>query len=95
MLHSFGKGSDGANPVAGMIDVSGKLYGTTQNGGAYKCGTVFGITTGGTEKVAHSFGKYDDACYPEAGVTDVSGTLYGTTRSGGYSGYGTVFSLKP
>jgi uncharacterized repeat protein (TIGR03803 family) len=29
VLHSFGHGSDGATPLAGLIDVKGTLYGTT------------------------------------------------------------------
>ena len=28
-LYSFGKGSDGQQPKAGLIDVNGTLYGTT------------------------------------------------------------------
>jgi uncharacterized repeat protein (TIGR03803 family) len=45
LLHSFGKGSDGTFPYAGLIfDASGNLYGTTYEGGAYDGGTVFEIT---------------------------------------------------
>jgi uncharacterized repeat protein (TIGR03803 family) len=32
-LHSFGGGSDGANPGAGLTVVNGTLYGTTASGG--------------------------------------------------------------
>ena len=32
LLHSFGYGTDGATPLAGLIDVSGTLYGTTSAG---------------------------------------------------------------
>ncbi|MFY9720745.1 MAG: choice-of-anchor tandem repeat GloVer-containing protein [Candidatus Cybelea sp.] len=73
----------------------GKLYGTTTAGGAYKGGTVFSITPGGTEKVLHSFGNGDDGADPNAALVDVKGTLYGTTTSGDAHGQGTVFSLKP
>jgi uncharacterized repeat protein (TIGR03803 family) len=49
MLHSFGGGSDGARPVAGLLDVNGTLYGTTSKGGGTGCqgggcGTVFAFT---------------------------------------------------
>jgi uncharacterized repeat protein (TIGR03803 family) len=45
LLHSFGKGNDGASPYAGLIfDASGNLYGTTSKGGAYGGGTVFEVT---------------------------------------------------
>jgi uncharacterized repeat protein (TIGR03803 family) len=44
ILHSFGSGSDGRNPVAGLVrDTNGNLYGTTEKGGAYGGGTVFEV----------------------------------------------------
>jgi uncharacterized repeat protein (TIGR03803 family) len=98
VVYSFGAAPDGNNPAANLIDVDGILYGTTLYGGAYgscivdSCGTVFSITTGGTEQVLHSFnGK--DGFYALAGLTDVGGTLYGTTGYGGAHGRGTVFSI--
>jgi len=43
-LHSFGNGTDGQVPYAGVIrDASGNLFGTTSSGGAYGGGTVFEI----------------------------------------------------
>ncbi|MGB8965119.1 MAG: hypothetical protein WCB99_05720 [Candidatus Cybelea sp.] len=44
MLHSFGDGTDGAQPFAGLVDVKGTLYGTTAQGGTYGYGTVFALT---------------------------------------------------
>lgn len=103
LLHSFGfgSGSDGMDPVASLIDVKGTLYGTTIAGGTYGVGTVFSITTSGTEKVLHSFGGGYDGQYPRASLKDVKGTLYGTTFGGGanacryssHNGCGTVFSI--
>jgi uncharacterized repeat protein (TIGR03803 family) len=99
VLHSFGNGHDGAEPVASLIDVKGTLYGTTFYGGAYggsfEGGTVFSISTTGTEHVLHSFGGKSDGSSPEAGLLDVNGTLYGTTTKGGTYGDGTIFTLKP
>jgi uncharacterized repeat protein (TIGR03803 family) len=45
-LHDFGSGTDGAYPGSGvLLDLSGKLYGTTTEGGGTKGrGTVFEIT---------------------------------------------------
>jgi uncharacterized repeat protein (TIGR03803 family) len=43
VLHSFGSGTDGRNPYAGLINAKGTLYGTTYAGGAYGDGTVFSI----------------------------------------------------
>lgn len=44
VLHSFGYGSDGATPLAGLIDINGTLYGTTSAGGTSGNGTVFALT---------------------------------------------------
>jgi uncharacterized repeat protein (TIGR03803 family) len=43
VLHSF-TGSDGAVPQAGLTDVNGTLYGTTDGGGASGNGTVFSLS---------------------------------------------------
>ena len=44
VLHDFGHGSDGASPLAGLVNVQGTLYGTTSAGGKYGDGTVFALT---------------------------------------------------
>jgi uncharacterized repeat protein (TIGR03803 family) len=100
VLHSFGNGADGAELYAGLIfDAAGNLYGTTQYGGTYGCGTVFQLTpTGGggwTELVLLNFNG-TDGFEPEAGlIFDAAGNLYGTTYQGGGYGVGTVFELTP
>ncbi|MFY9720142.1 MAG: choice-of-anchor tandem repeat GloVer-containing protein [Candidatus Cybelea sp.] len=90
--------SDGANPVASLIDVNGELYGTTSSGGdGQYYGTVFRISTSGREKVLHSFGSPYDGADPAASLLDMNGTLYGITVYGGqfsYVGDGTVFSVS-
>lgn len=102
VLHSFGYGADGTSPLRPLIEVKGTLYGTTFEGGAYSrcnyalsCGTVFSITTSGTETVLHNFGGPVDGAEPPAGLLNVKGTLYGTTKYGGAHNLGTVFALTP
>jgi uncharacterized repeat protein (TIGR03803 family) len=87
--------ADGKEPVAGMIEVNGVLYGTTQYGGAHDKGVVFSLNKAGVERVLHSFGAAGDGVYPLASLTKVGGELYGTTYRGGKDGYGTVFALTP
>ncbi len=98
VLHSFGNGVDGIEPAANLIDVKGTLYGTTLSGGLYDSGggggTVFSITTTGTERVLHDFGNGADGEFPSASLLDVNGTLYGTTQYGGTHHKGTVFSIS-
>ena len=89
VLYSFAGGSDGANPVAGLIaDAPGNLYGTTLFGGAAGNGTVFELVNSSgnyTEKVLHSFSGSSfsggsDGGQPQDGlIADASGNLYGTT----------------
>lgn len=102
VLYSFTDPAvDGINPAAGLTDVNGTFYGTTEFGGypyvhghAGDYGTVFSVDTTGTEKMLYKFGGYGDGAYPVAGLTKVHGILYGTTNKGG-GGYGdgTVFSI--
>ncbi len=98
VVHPFVDGSDGAYPLASVIDEGGKIYGTTSNGGTSGYGTVFEVTSKG-ESVIYSFqGDFEaglnDGFYPTASLVDVKGTLYGTTQAGGI-GCGIVFQLTP
>lgn len=45
VLYSFQGKPDGGAPTAGLIDVNGTLYGTTDYAGAYGDGAVFALTT--------------------------------------------------
>jgi len=94
VLYAFSGGSDGANPLAGLvIDKAGNLFGTTAYGGNISacnqgaspgCGTVFEITADGTEKTLYAFNGGNDGWSPVAGLTeDKEGNLYGTTEAGG------------
>jgi uncharacterized repeat protein (TIGR03803 family) len=102
VLYSFGKGTDGANPVAGVTLKTGHLYGTTSAGGTYGYGTVFQLTpskSGWTESILHQFEMQSDGGVPYAGIiVDHSGNLYGAATdggAGGSNGGGTVFELTP
>ena len=100
VLHSFGNGTDGADPHGALVGINGILYGTTYAGGTRRCncGTVFSLDLAtGAEAVLYSFGANDrDGEYPEAGLIDVNGKLYGTTETGRvFSPFGTAFSFDP
>lgn len=100
VLHSFGVGSDGAQPIGGLVlDAAGNFYGTTSLGGTSGNGTVFegkrsGLTW--TESVIYNFAGGSDGANPPAGVTlDSHGNLYGTSSFGGANGVGAVYELSP
>ena len=106
VLYNFKNSSgDGNEPYAGLLYIKDTLYGTTGQGGSASVGTVFKITTSGTESVLYNFAGYpSNGGTPTAGLIDVNGTLYSTTNVGGNSeacynyfgptGCGTVFSLS-
>jgi uncharacterized repeat protein (TIGR03803 family) len=108
VLNDFTGGSDGADPVSGLIaDEAGNLYGTASRGGSSQCscGTVFELSppahgqTTWRLAVLHSFDGAPDGANPVAGlVADAEGNLYGTTETGGIYGdnattNGTVYKL--
>lgn len=101
ILYSFTDGSDGKDPVGGVIfDSSGALYGTSSQGGG--AGTVFKLTppaagkTQWTYSLLHSFAASNDGKNPWGRLIMIKGELYGTTHSGGGGkSIGTVFKLTP
>jgi uncharacterized repeat protein (TIGR03803 family) len=99
VLYSFTGGTDGHNPMGGVIfDQQGNLYGTAYAGGASNYGTIYQLTSSGSgwsETTLHSFSGYSDGQYPAAGlIADPSGNFYGTASSNASDTYkGTAFEL--
>lgn len=90
----------GTGPSAGLIEGGdGKLYGTTESGGAHGCGVVFRMDRPGTGyTVLHHFGgaPNDGNGWGGAGaaLAESGGVLYGTTHTGGSDNLGTVFKIN-
>jgi len=83
--------------LAGLVrDAAGSLYGTTAGGGsADGAGTVFMLSSGGTETLLHVFTGPDGGEPESTLVQDVAGNLYGATAVGGsFDNGGTVFKLN-
>ena len=98
VVHHFtGKGGDGSQPSARLIEGrDGMLYGTTYFGGSSNLGTVFKLSQDGSGfTVIHSFkGGTAEGTSPYAGlIQGLDGQLYGTTTFGGATNIGTVFKL--
>jgi uncharacterized repeat protein (TIGR03803 family) len=95
LIHSFVYASpsfDGQLPWAGLtLGPDGNFYGTTANGGSKNDGTLYKITSSGTETVLYNF--CDPSCngyYPATPlVLDTDGNFYGNTN--GNSNGGSVF----
>jgi uncharacterized repeat protein (TIGR03803 family) len=100
-VHYFfgGAKDDGCKPESPLVNVAGKLYATTIQGGIGGFpgnGTIFGVTPGGKETVLHRFkGLADGRCGFNCYLTNLGGTPYGTAYSGGKDGLGSIFSSKP
>ena len=99
VLYTFSGNADGAHPNPGLIfDKSGKLFGTTYNGGQSGYGTVFELSPSGngwTKSTVYAFAGNNDGRYPMSGLTlGGAGIFYGTTRSGDAKKQGTVYQLR-
>jgi uncharacterized repeat protein (TIGR03803 family) len=90
--------SDGSQPLGGVTDYDGSLFGTT----SYTNGSTFGVVfkvdpKTGSETVIHTFTGGADGATPFSSLIYKSGKLYGTTSGGGsgtdcaQEGCGTVF----
>jgi uncharacterized repeat protein (TIGR03803 family) len=108
-LYAFKGTPDGASPLAGLIAVKGKLYGTTLNGsknycsvscnnGCYLgCGTVYSVNESEKEHIVYNFrgnlNSAEDGSWPFGPVTNVNGVMYGVTSSNGANSAGMIFSV--
>jgi len=101
-LYNFTGGTDGGNPLSGLVmDAAGNSYGTTQVGGANGAGAVYELSPNGnggwTQTVLYSFTGGADGANPGYAdvIFDKAGNLYGTTSGGGANDLGVVFELSP
>jgi uncharacterized repeat protein (TIGR03803 family) len=104
VLHSFGGGTDGQFLDGGVVmDSTGNVYGTTEQGGNsscyhnYGCGTIFKLALSNgvwTKTTLYTFSGSPDGGWPVGNlVFDGAGSLYGVTLEGGGQGVGTAFEL--
>jgi uncharacterized repeat protein (TIGR03803 family) len=105
VLHDFtGAPTDGGLPQSGLTMAgSGIFFGTTFIGGAQGQGTIYRVTSAGTESVVHNFHNSATGNHPVASLVRnaATGNFYGTTANGGvtntncFNGCGTAFSFAP
>lgn len=102
VLHKFGNGTDGSEPIAAVLDVSGVLYGTANIGGGTGCvdgngcGTVFSYalsTSNPQYQTVYSFKGKSDGAAPHSPLLYSHGAFFGTTESDGKKGHGTGVKL--
>ena len=100
-------GTNGGNPLAGMILVNGALYGTTSSAGYYNAGpmnglpaslpgTVFKLNpTNGALATVATFNGVNPLYSNTSSLRGVNGLLAGTTAIAGPSGHSAVFTVDP
>ncbi len=94
--YGFEGGADGARPSAALLDVGGKLYGSTLAGGTNNLGTIFVFDPAtATKTTLYSFTGGADGAAPAAALVDVAGVLYGTTTAGSDLNRGAAFTFTP
>jgi uncharacterized repeat protein (TIGR03803 family) len=97
ILHSFVRATEGSVPNDMLVvDPSGNIYGTTQQGGKFNGGTIYEFTTGHVLKVVHAFdAAAGDGSTPLQGlVRNGTGALYGAAAGGAISTNGSVFEVQ-
>jgi uncharacterized repeat protein (TIGR03803 family) len=97
VLHVFKK-AEGCYPDGKLLmDAAGTLYGTTYDGGAHNCGTVYRLKRASDgswmENTLHDFNQRD-GCLSQGGLAmDKQGNLYGGTLKGGSHQSGVAFKV--
>ena len=110
-LHSFSNSPapvyEGTGPSAALAVSGNSLYGTARGGGTNGLGTVFTLSTSGSNffKI-HDFGSRlgtdpltgnntnSGGAFPETDLVYSNGTLYGATVQGGSGGNGPIFKIN-
>lgn len=91
----FKSDSIGCNPYGSLIELNGKLFGTTNNGGNNGEGVVFDYDL--NSEILTRRADYD--WYTTGGIPSGelivanNGKLYGLTISGGLNGFGTIYEF--
>ena len=89
VLHAFEGGTDGAQPVAGLVAMNGtplRHHALRRESARLcfnGCGTIFALSPSGQERIVYRFKGGADGALPAARLTAIRGTLYGTTEYGG------------
>ena len=103
----YGMDADGSNPEmwvdftyargpywGSLIEVDGKLWGTTRHGGTHNMGTIYAINTDGTEFTKiHDFNEVNGRA-PYSGLTLANGKLWGMTYHGGANDDGAIYYIE-
>ena len=97
VLHAFAAGrKDGETPYGGLTLAGSTLYGMTQKGGRNDLGTIYKLSTAGSDfALLYSFsGSENDGDFPYSDLVLDAGTLYGMTTDWKTHGNGKIFRIR-
>lgn len=95
-VHDF-TGTDGSSPsTLSLLEIDGKLWGLTGQGGTTDQGVIFSVDTMTMAySVAYEFDSASDEFFePFGGLTLSNDKIWGTARSGGANSYGAIFTIE-
>jgi uncharacterized repeat protein (TIGR03803 family) len=98
VVHTFHLASEGAAPMAALVEANGLLYGSAFSGGNAFAYTIFSFDpkTHSTKTVyIFPTNPGGTPVSPPSSLIYVNGLLYGTTPYGGASNNGQVYSIDP
>lgn len=99
-LHGFASPTEGQNPLGGLVQVGGSLYGVTRYGpGRFTIGTIFhvvvatgAVITDAAFSLSSGLPSFESIYYPSGPLTPgPDGRLYGTAAGGG----GALYAFDP
>jgi uncharacterized repeat protein (TIGR03803 family) len=104
VIHSFGNGTDGWGPYAGLTYTGQQAnelwgegfepaFGTTASGGKYTHGVVYKLARSGSTWTYTIIHNTKSGAAPQELAMDSSGNLFGTANEGGANGGGLIFRL--
>ncbi len=80
-------------PASSLVEINGKLWGTSQTGGSYSRGTIFYVDPDGSNLTkVHDFDETNGQT-PRGDLIAAGGKIWGTTNSGGADNNGIIFSI--
>lgn len=96
LKHKYLTSNPGANPgYTEMVELQGKFYGVTVNGGKFDKGVIFEWDPASNVYAQKTDFSTDNGYYPYGSLTIFAGKMYGMTSLGGLYNAGVIFEWDP
>ena len=96
VVHHFSWATSGTTPYGSLVELDGKYYGMTNDGGINGDGALFEFDpSSNVLTVLRHFFSATDGETPRGSLAAMNGKLYGMNSNGGSNGDGTLFEWNP